>query len=554
MLGTMQTSPLTVGRMLAHASERHASGAFVTLDDDFRSQAHRFDVFGGRCAALAHALDALGVGDGDVVGVLAGNVVETLEVLVGAPARGAVAHPINVRLPLSGVLSATRRSRDVVLVADPRWCELVAEITAGVDTVRHVVFLGAELPKCTLPERVTAHAYESLLDGLPSRYDWPEVDENSAAVVAYTSGTTGEPKGVAYSHRSLWLHSMELGMAESAALNSGDRVLVTVPLFHVMSWGLPYAALISGASMVFARARMPEPLPDGADVAALLREHRPNKAATTPVVWLGLYRHLEDHPQDLGHLEEVMVGGSAVPPALVDAFTAMFGVQVLQAFGMTETSPLVTVARPDPRSSATRRREQLLSQGRFPAAVESRIVDAGRVMPHDGSSLGELQLRGPWVTTSYLGLDRDERHFDGEWLRTGEVAAITSDGYLRVADRLDDIILSGGEWISSVELENAVMLDEDVAEAACVGVPDERWGHRPLVLVVRKPGSTVTAHTLWSRLADTVEEWKRPDHWAFVDRVPRTTVGKFDKRGIRARYAEGGYEVTTIHPRRERRS
>ena len=548
MFGTMQTAPLSVARLLDHGAHRHPSASFVTLDDDLVPEAHRFDVFGTRCAALAHALGDLGVGHGDVVGVLAGNLLETLEALIGVPAMGAVAHPVNVRLPLAGILSAIRRSGDSVLVADPRWAETVRAIVEQVDSVRHVVFIGTGTPDVPLPESVRVHAYETLLDGLPARYPWPELDENRAAVMAFTSGTTGEPKGVVYSHRSIWLHSMELCMAESAALSPADRVLVNVPMFHVMSWGLPYAALMSGASMIFARSRYPDPLPAGPDIATLLRTQRPNKVATSPLVWLGVHRHLERHPQDISHLEEVLIGGASVPSALIDAFTDRHGVRILQAFGMTETSPLVTVARPDPRSSATRRREQVLSQGRFPAAVESRLVDRGRIVPQDGSSLGELQLRGPWVTTSYLGEDRSELHFDGEWLRTGDVAAITPDGYLRIVDRVDDVILSGGEWISTVELENAVMLDERVAEAACVGVPDERWGRRPMVLVVRKDGSTATAHSLWQRLEGSLELWKRPDHWAFVDQVPRTTVGKFDKKTIRARYAAGDYEITTIAP------
>ena len=552
MLGTMQTAPLNISRLLLHGSTRHAAATIVGLDEELRPTPTRFDVIGARCAAFAHALTDLGVGQGDGVGTVCGNQEEHLEVLLAVPSMGAIAHPVNVRLDIDYLVESIRLAGDTVLVVDPHWSEILLEILERIEVVHHVVFLGASVPDLDLPEHVGVHTYEGLLDGRPTWFPWPEVDENDAAVIAFTSGTTGEPKGVAFSHRSIWLHSMEMCMAECAGLWAGDTVLVTVPLFHVMSWGLPYAAFMSGASLVLARSRRPDPLPSGTDVAALLASQRPSKVATTPIVWLRLLRRLEKHPQDIGYLKEVLVGGSSVPSTVFDTFADRHNVTVLQAFGLTEANPMGAVARPDPLSSATRRREQRLSQGRFPAGVEARLVDQGRAVPHDGSSLGELQLRGPWVAVGYVGAGPDEDNFDDGWLRTGDMAAITPEGFLRVADRVDDVIPSGGEWISSVELENAVMLDPRVAEAACVGVEDERWGARPLVVVRLKQGATATARSLWNGLEGEVDLWKRPDHWAFVDSIPRTSVGKFDKRAIRARNEAGEYEITTIRPGRSR--
>lgn len=548
MLGTMLDAPLLVSRILTHGGDRHAASTVTGFDSDLRPQTARFEVVAARAAALAHALVDLGVGEGDVVAVLSGNRTEFVEALFAVPSMGAVALPVNIRLPHSSIVASLRAAGVSVLLADPLWAGLAGEVTALVEDIRHLVLFGPEAP-ATAREGVGHHALESLLDGRATTYPWPQVDERTAAVIAYTSGTTGGPKAVAYSHRSIWLHSMQMCMAECSALHPGDTVLTTIPVYHVMAWGLPHAAFMSGASFVMARPRPPESLPSGRELAALLATYRPTKAATTPIVLAGLLRHLDEHPQPLGHLREVLVGGSAMPPALFDSFADRHGITVMQAYGLTESSPVVAAARPDPRSSATDRRAQLLSQGRFPAGVEARLVDGGMVQPHDGAAVGELQIRGPWITARYLDdPDTARGRFEDGWLRTGDMATISPKGYLTVVDRVDDIILSGGEWISSVELENAVMLDDRVAEAAVIGVPDDRWGHRPLVVVHLKPGETATARSLWEGLDGEVDLWKRPDHWAFVDEIPRTSVGKYDKRAIRGRHTAGSYDVTTIAP------
>ncbi|MDX2355736.1 AMP-binding protein [Dietzia sp. PP-33] len=552
MFGTMLDTPLLVSRILDHASERHAGSTVTGFVGDLQPQTTRFDVIAARAAATAHALADLGVEEGDVVAVFSGSRTEVVEAVFALPSMGAVVFSVNVLRPLSFLRAALRENNVSVLLVDPELLTLALDVVAELEHVRHLVVFDSHLPERTADSSgddhtVEIHALESLLDGRPTTYPWPDLDERTAAALAYTSGTTGLSKAVTFTHRSIWLHSMEMCMAESAALRSGDTVLTTVPMFHVMSWGLPFAAFMTGASIITARPRPGHAIQTGRDLAELLGTFRPNKVATTPASLQRLLRRLETNPQPLGHLSEVLVGGSPVPEALFDAFVTRHGVTIMQAYGLTESSPIATFARADPHSSATHRRAQILGQGRFPAAVEARVVEAGRVLPNDGWSVGELQIRGPWVTARYLCEEAGDRFVDG-WLRTGDMATISPRGYLDVVDRVDDVIASGGELISSVELEHAVLRDDRVADAAVIGVPDRRWGNRPLVLVHLKPGATATARALWEGLEGHVELWKRPDHWAFVDDIPRTSVGKYDKRAIRSLHASGEYRVTTIAP------
>lgn len=558
MFGTMLDTPLLISRILEHAAERHGSSTVTGFDGRGEPQAVRFDVMAARAAATAHALTDLGVEPGDVVGLLAGSRPETVEAMLAIPSMGAVALPVNILRPESFMTSVLRENAVSVVLVDPDVLPSALAVAADVETLRHLVVVDALLPTDTLPTRtgdapVEVHTLEALLDGRPTTYPWPELDEHRAAALAYTSGTTGSSKGVVYTHRSIWLHSMQMCAAESAALRSGDTVLTTVPMYHVMSWGLPFAAFMSGADIITARPDPGQDVDAGRHLAELLGTYRPNKLNTTPAALQQLLRRLESHPQSISHLAEVIVGGSPVPEALFDAFVERHGVTILQAYGLTETSPIVAFARPDPHSSATHRRSQLLGQGRFPAGVRARVVDGDHIQPNDGMSVGELQLRGPWVTARYISDQSSERFVDG-WLRTGDMATISPRGYLDVVDRVDDIIASGGELISTIELEHAIVRDERVTEAAVVGVADARWGSRPLVLIRLKPGATATARSLWEGLEGQVEMWKRPDHWAFVDDIPRTTVGKFDKRDIRALHTAGVYDITTIAPGSQHRT
>lgn len=550
MFGTMLDTPLLVSRILEHAAERHPSTTVTGFDTRLEPRPARYDVLAARAAATAHALAGLGIGVGDVVGILSESRTEYVEAIFAIPSMGAVAMPVNILRPTSFMITELQSQGVTVILVAPEILTSVMEFAERIDGLRHVVVFDSQVPTDIGETTLQVHALEALLDGEPATYPWPELDERTAAAIAHTSGTTGGAKGVAFTHRSIWLHSMQMCTAEAMAFRSGDTVLTTAPLYHVMSWGLPFAALMSGAAMISARPRPGAAFHTGPDIAELLASHRPNKVMTTPDTLLRLLRWLEAHPQSLSHISEVFVGGSPVPESLFDAYVERHGVTLIQAYGLTETSPVATVARPDPHSSATYRREQALGQGRFPAGVRARLVDAGRVQPNDGWTVGELQLRGPWITARYLDDREPDRFVDG-WLRTGDMATISPRGYLDVVDRVDDIIASGGELISSVEIEHAVLRDKRVADAAVIGVPDERWGSRPLVLVHLKPGATnATARSLWEGLEGRVELWKRPDRWAFVDNIPRTTVGKYDKVEIRARHAAGAYEITRISPDR----
>lgn len=359
--------------------------------------------------------------------------------------------------------------------------------------------------------------------------------------MCYTSGTTGDPKGVVYSHRSIYLHSMQVCMTDGPGLAQGDRTLAVVPQFHAMSWGLPYAAFMIGASLI-----MPDRFLQPGPLAELIESERPTFAAAVPTIWQGLHLYLKHHPQDISSMREVLIGGAAVPPALMHAFENDHQISVLQAWGMTETSPLGSVARPPADSTGKKRWKYRYMQGRFPASVEARLIDDdGNPVPHDGIGIGELEVRGPWITASYYGVEAPDKFRDG-WLRTGDVGSITHDGYLTLSDRAKDIIKSGGEWISSVDLENAVMGHPAVTEAAVIGVPDEKWDERPLVAVVLREDSDVTLDQLRDFLADKVAKWQVPENWAVIQTVPKTSVGKFDKKRLRADFHGGSLSITKL--------
>jgi fatty-acyl-CoA synthase len=389
------------------------------------------------------------------------------------------------------------------------------------------------------------HSYDELLAAQSDEFDFPVIDELSAAAMCYTSGTTGDPKGVVYSHRSTYLHSLHVCTNNGMGLSNKDNILAIVPMFHANAWGLPYAALMAGASLLMPdRFLQPEPL------LAMMAAEKPTFAGAVPTIWTGVLAQLASHPQDITHLRDVIVGGSAVPPAMMKTFQEQHGVRILHAWGMTETSPLGSVAHPPAHATGDAEWAYRISQGQFPAPVQARLVgDDGAVVPNDGESLGELEVKGPWITGSYYspgGSAVDPERFHDGWLRTGDVGRITHDGFLTLVDRSKDVIKSGGEWISSVDLENAMMSHPDVAEAAVFGVPDEKWDERPCVAVVLKEGATTEPAQLREFLADKFAKWQLPERWTFITEVPKTSVGKFDKKVLRAQYAEGGLDVKTL--------
>ncbi|MGB7363194.1 MAG: long-chain fatty acid--CoA ligase, partial [Rhodococcus sp. (in: high G+C Gram-positive bacteria)] len=518
----------------------HAT-AEVTTWTDAGPTTVTFAELGRRAAQLAHGLRSLGVDGDQRVGTFMWNNSQHMEAYMAVPAMGAVLHTLNIRLFPEQLTYIVGHAEDHVIIVDGSVLPLLAPLLPTMPTVRHLVVVGVDPAQVEAPEGMEVHGYEDLLSGNPEEFDWPELDERSAAAMCYTSGTTGDPKGVVYSHRSIWLHSMQACMTDAMALAQPDKVLAIVPMFHAMSWGLPYAALMVGASLV-----MPDRFLQPAPLAQMIADLRPTAAAAVPTIWQALLVHLDEHPVDLSCLRDVVVGGSACPPSVIRAFHDKYGVQISQAWGMTETSPLGTSGRPDAGLSPEDEFDLRCTQGRFVAAVRARLVDdAGTELPWDGEHVGELEVRGAWITGSYYKDDSTDK-FDDGWLRTGDVGTISKGGYLTLTDRSKDIIKSGGEWISSVELENHVMEHPAVLEAAVIGVPDPKWDERPLVAVVVRDGRQVTAEDLREFLDGRVAHWQLPERWTFIDEVPKTSVGKYDKKRLRSAHADGGLDVVEL--------
>lgn len=551
MLSTMQDEPLLLSRILTHGSTLHPRSEITTWTgepDGPRRQS--FAETDARAAQLAHALrDELGVRDSDAVGTLMWNNAEHVEAYYAVPSMGALLHTLNVRLPPAQLTWIVNHAADRVLLVNGSLVPLLAPLLPGMRSVRHVVVAGPYDSGLLDGVHASVHDYESLIAGRPTAYGWPVLDERTAAAVCYTSGTTGEPKGVAYSHRSIYLHAMQVNMAQSMALTEADTTLPVVPMFHVNAWGLPHATFMTGVGMLLPdRFLQPGPL------AEMIDTERPTHSAAVPTIWQGLLDELAERPRDISCLRMVIIGGSACPPGMMRAFEEQHGVRVCHAWGMTETSPVSTVANPPAGLTPEEEWPYRMSQGRFPASVQARLAAPdGGFAPWDGQSPGELEVRGPWIAGAYYGgVDgepmRPEDKFSPDgWLRTGDVGVITPDGYLTLTDRAKDVIKSGGEWISSVELENMLMLHEAVAEAAVVAVPDDKWGERPLATVVLKEDAgEVTYEDLRAFLADHVPRWQLPERWAVVPSVPKTSVGKFDKKVLRGQYGSGELDVTRL--------
>ncbi|EME63629.1 long-chain fatty acid--CoA ligase [Amycolatopsis decaplanina] len=545
MLSTMQDGQLSLGRLLRHGTTVHSESEVITWTGS-GARRETYGELGKHAARLANALRSLGITGDQRVGTFMWNNAEHMAAYLAIPAMGAVLHTLNIRLFPEQLVFVADHAEDQVVIVDGTLVPLLAKQLPGLKTVRHVIVANGDASTLTAPDGVQVHSYDELLAAQPDTFDWPEVDERSAAAMCYTSGTTGDPKGVAYSHRSIWLHSMQVTMSDSMRLAQHDKALAIVPMFHAMAWGMPYAAMMVGASLL-----MPDRFLQPAPIAQMLDAEKPTFAGAVPTIWQGLLSHLDANPQDISHLREVVVGGSAAPPSLMHAFEDRYGVPILHAWGMTETSPLGSVARPPAAATGEKAWEYRYTQGRFPASVSARLIgDNGEELPWDNESVGELEVQGPWIAASYYGGttgdEPDPEKFHDGWLRTGDVGKISPDGYLTLTDRAKDVIKSGGEWISSVDLENQVMAHPAVAEAAVVGIPDEKWDERPLVAVVLKEGQSVTAEDLREFLSDKVAKWQLPENWTFVDEVPKTSVGKFDKKRLRAFHSEGKLDVSHL--------
>ncbi|MTE20102.1 long-chain-fatty-acid--CoA ligase [Streptomyces sp. TRM43335] len=550
MLSTMQDVPLTVSRILRHGSTVHGRSRVTTWTGEGEPHRRTFAEIGDRSAQLAHALrDELGVAPGDRVATLMWNNAEHVEAYFAIPAMGSVLHTLNLRLPAEQLVWIVGHAADRVVLVNGSLLPLLAPLLPKLEPVEHVVVVGPGDTSLLEGCRPTVHEYEALIEGRPTSYDWPELDEREAAAMCYTSGTTGDPKGVVYSHRSIYLHSMQVNMGESMGLTDADTTLPVVPMFHVNAWGLPHAVFMTGVNLL-----MPDRFLQPAPLAEMIEAERPTHSAAVPTIWQGLLAELAAKPRDISCLKNVTIGGSACPPSLMETFGEKYGVTVTHAWGMTETSPLGTVAHPPGGLTEEEAWPYRVSQGRFPASVEARLIGPdGTEMPWDGESAGELEVRGPWIAGAYYGgadadpLRPEDKFSPDGWLRTGDVGVITPDGYLTLTDRAKDVIKSGGEWISSVELENHLMGHPAVAEAAVVAVPDEKWGERPLATVVLKEDAgEVGYEELRDFLAEKVARWQLPERWALIPAVPKTSVGKFDKKVIRARYAQGELDVTRL--------
>ncbi|WP_431043137.1 long-chain fatty acid--CoA ligase [Streptomyces sp. P1-3] len=554
MLSTMQDVPLTVSRILRHGSTVH-SGSYVTTWTGVPGQApakRTFGEVGARSAQLAQALrDELGVAGDQRVATLMWNNSDHMEAYLAIPAMGAVLHTLNLRLPAEQLVWIINHATDRVVIVNGSLVPLLAPLLPKLASVEHVVVSG---PGDRAPlegssgGRIRVHDYEDLIAGRPTDFDWPEVDERDAAALCYTSGTTGDPKGVVYSHRSIYLHSLQVNSAEAFGLGSRDTLLPVVPMFHVNAWGTPHAAFMAGASLL-----MPDRFLQPAPLAEMIESERPTIAGAVPTIFQGLLAELDATKRDVSSLRCVIIGGAACPPALMKGFEERHGLHVVHAWGMTETSPLGCVSHPPAGAGAEEAWSYRVTQGRFPASVEARLAaPGGGFLPWDGASAGELEVRGPWIAGAYYGgagaepLRPEDKFTEDGWLRTGDVGTISPDGYLTLTDRAKDVIKSGGEWISSVELENQLMAHPDVAEAAVVAVPDEKWGERPLATVVLREGATAGYEELKGFLAERVARWQLPERWALIPSVPKTSVGKFDKKVIRKQYADGELEVTRV--------
>jgi fatty-acyl-CoA synthase len=537
MRGLMQPFPLTLPHLFERAERLHADKHIVTLTGTGRERV-TYGEWAERTRRLGGVLDALGVTDAGRVATFGWNTARHLELYFAAPCTGRVLHTLNIRLSAEQLVYIVNHAADEVIFVDRSLTPLLFPLVERFRTVKHVVVMDdgrGEPPP--LDGGPTQHDYEHLLAGATA-VDFTVGDEWRAASMCYTSGTTGDPKGVLYSHRSTFLHTLGVMTAGSLAIDEPDRVLPVVPMFHANAWGLAHAAVAAGASLV-----MPGPHLSPASLAALIEEERVTVAAGVPTIWMAVLPELEG--RDLSCLRAIPCGGSAVPKALSEAYRAATGLPILQAWGMTETSPVASICRItstlDAELDDEGHAELRTSVGQPVVGVEARITNDGSTnpLPCDGKTSGELQVRGPWIAASYYNDDQSASSFttDG-WLDTGDVATIDRHGYVRLVDRSKDVIKSGGEWISSVHLENELMAHPDVVEAAVIGVAHPRWGERPLACVVVGPGVEVTTAELVAFLAGRVAKWWLPDDAVFVDQIPRTSVGKFSKRDLRARFAD----------------
>jgi fatty-acyl-CoA synthase len=539
MKATMMDLSLSTQTILRHGSRLHGSSLVRSFDGE-RFETVLFEQVAQRVDALAAGLAGLGVGRGDRVATYCWNHRQHLEAYLAVPAMSAVLHTLNIRLFPEQVAGIMAHAADTVLIADASLLPQLLPVLDRVPSLRHVIVVGEPAPATAGPARVVA--YESLVASHAGRFAWPALDERQAAVACYTSGTTGEPKGIVYSHRSIFLHTLATLGRDTFGIGQDDRILLLPSMFHANAWGLPFSAWFAGADLL-----LPGPHLKAANIRAMIRESRPTFTALVPTLANDLLQADLDDPVDMSSFRVIVSGGSAVSPALIGRVRDRWGIPMLQGWGMTETSPMCCLSHPPRDARPEEESAWRAKSGRPVPGMEVRLVDdAGAALPEDGHTVGELQLRGPWVTGGYhQGASPSSFSGDG-WLRTGDVGTIDPRGYVQITDRSKDVIKSGGEWVSSVDLENQIALHPAVFEVAVIGVPDPRWEERPLVLVVPRPGQSVTAAELRDFLAGRVARFWLPEYFAFPAELPKTSVGKLDKKELRRLHGEGRFEVVKL--------
>ncbi len=544
MRGLMQTQNLMISGLLTHAARHHGAAEVISRTHENTTHRYTWADVERRSRRLVRVLTKLGISEGDRVGTLAWNGYRHLEVYYAAPGMGAICHTINPRLHPDDIGYIVSNAGDKVLFVDLSFAPLIGMIAAAIkDHVRDIVMLcdAASMPP-TGPEVALApgmrlHCYDTLLDEADEDHVWRQFDENTASALCYTSGTTGRPKGVLYSHRSTILHSYSVALPDVLDLRATSRALPVVPMFHVNAWGIPYSAALTGSTLVLPGRHL-----DGASLAGIFNAEGVTITCGVPTIWLGLLQHLRSSGQRLDTVKRIMTGGSAAPPLLIDAFRDEYGVTVEHGWGMTELSPVGTYNAPKPAQAgltgeaATR---HMLKQGRILAGIDMKIVDAdNKELPWDGKAFGDLKVRGPWVASAYYGEEPGSALDSDGWFATGDVATIDADGFMEITDRSKDVIKSGGEWISSIALENIAVSHPDVAEAAVIAALHDKWSERPLLLVVPRPGHTIDTESVLRIFDGKIAKWWLPDAVVVVDELPHTATGKIQKLALRDRFRD----------------
>ena len=538
MRGLMMDAPLMISSIIEHAARNYSEQQIVSRTVEGPIHRYTYSQAHARCKQLARALQALGVRSGDRVATLAWNGYRHFELYYAVSGMGAVCHMINPRLFEDQIAYIVNHAQDRFIFLDLTFVALVEQLAPRFEGVAGFVIMTdrEHMPDTALPN---AYCYEELLEAQPPDFEWPRFDEWTASSLCYTSGTTGNPKGVLYSHRSTVLHALSVLACDGVHIDQYSACLPVVPMFHVNAWGVPYAVPIAGGRLVFPGPRM-----DGKSLAGLINEEGVTDAWGVPTVWLGVLGHMGETGQRFARLRSVLIGGSAAPQAMIKSFREEYGVRALQGWGMTEMSPVGTVATLKPHMQDwpdAERYNVLGKQGRALYGVQMKIVGAdGEALPHDGKAYGELLVRGSVVTSAYFNDEQASRKaFDADgWFRTGDVATIDPDGYMQIVDRTKDVIKSGGEWISSIDLENEAVAHPKVAEAAVVAVPHPKWGERPLLVLVKVADADLTREEIIEYLRPRVAKLWLPDDVVFVDQLPHTATGKLRKSALREQYKD----------------